>query len=73
MDDARNIARLALRLFRDGCPLVHNDGWGDKDRLTPKSRTTAEKRAAREKGRKEEGRAARLRRERRDRLHDVTW
>ena len=73
LDDARNIARLALRLFRDGCPLVHNDGWGDKDRLTPKSRTTAEKRAAREKGRKEEGRAARLRRERRDRLHDVTW
>lgn len=72
LDDARNIARLALRLRRDGCALRVNDGWGD-DRLTPRSRTDGERRAARKNGRAEEGRARRGREAARARLHDVSW
>ena len=72
IDDARNIARLALRLRRDGCALRVNDGWGD-DRLTPRSRTDGERRAARKNGRAEEGRARRGREAARARLHDVSW
>lgn len=50
LDDARNIARLAVRLFADGCALTLNDGWG-ADRVTPRSRTDKEKRAAKDRAR----------------------
>jgi len=46
LDDARNIARLAVKLFRDGCALVVNDGWGE-DRVVPQSRSSDERRAVR--------------------------
>mmetsp|Transcript_155 Transcript_155/g.582 ORF Transcript_155/g.582 Transcript_155/m.582 type:complete len:127 (+) Transcript_155:557-937(+) len=48
LDDARNIARLAVKLFRDGCALVVNDGWGE-DRVVPQSRSSDERRAAKKR------------------------